>query len=139
MTTHSFRRMKELFEQIRISDLDTDLSQMFQGESGFQRLYLKLSGEPPPEWVKTFERKRRFPRHPIWRNAWVVGAHIVIDCSPEELEQFGLNHLKEDVADANSEFLESSARHEADNLRQFERKEATRKQLEELRAKLKFD
>jgi hypothetical protein len=139
MTTHSFRRMKELFEQIRITDLDVDLSQMFQGESGFPRLYLKLSGEPPPEWVKIFEQKRRFPRHPVWRNAWVVGAHIVIDCSPEGLEQFGLNHLKEDVADANNEFLESSARDDADKLRQLQKKEATRKQLEELRAKLKFD
>jgi hypothetical protein len=55
------------------------------------------------------------------------------------LEQFGLNHLKEDVANANNKFLESSARNDADNLRQFQEKEATRKQLEELRAKLKFD
>ena len=100
---------------------------------------LKLSGEPPPEWVKIFEEKRRFARHPVWRSAWVIGAHIVIDCSPEELEQSGLNHLKEDVTVANSEFLESSARREADNLRQFETQEAARKQLEELRAKLKFD
>ena len=68
-----------------------------------------------------------------------MGAHIVIDCVPEELEQSGLNHLKEDVTNANNEFLESSARHDAENLRQFENKEATRKQLEELRAKLKFD
>jgi len=131
--------MKESFEQIRISDADIDLTQTSQEASGLRRLYLKLSGEPPPEWVEIFEKKRRFPRDPIWRNAWVVGAHIVIDCVPEELEQSGLNHLKEDVTNANSEFLESSARHDAENLRQFEKKEATRKQLEELRAKLKFD
>ena len=131
--------MKELFDKIRITDLDIDLSQMSQGSSGLRRLYLKLSGEPPPEWVKAFEQERRFPRRPIWRNAWVIGAHIVIECVPEELEQFGLNHLKEDVANANNEFLESSAQDDADNLRQFQKKEATRKQLEELRAKLKFD
>jgi hypothetical protein len=131
--------MKELFDKIRITDLDIDLTQTSQEASGFRRLYLKLSGEPPPEWVKIFEQERRFPPHPIWRNSWVVGAHIVIDCVPEELEQFGLNHLKEDVANANNKFLESSARNDADNLRQFQEKEATRKQLEELRAKLKFD
>jgi hypothetical protein len=131
--------MKESFEPIRITDLDIDLTQTSQEASGLRRLYLKLSGEPPPEWVKIFEQKRRFPRDPVWRNAWVVGAHIVIDCVPEELERSGLNHLKEDVTNANNEFLESSARHEAENLRQFEKEEATRKQLEELRAKLKFD
>jgi hypothetical protein len=63
----------------------------------------------------------------------------VIDCVPEELEQFGLNHLKEDVADANDEFLASSAQDDADNLRHFQKQEAMRKQLQELRAKLKFD
>jgi hypothetical protein len=139
MTTHSFQRMKESFEQIRITDLDIDLTQTSQAASGLRRLYLKLSVEPPLEWVKIFEQHRRFPRHPVWRNAWVVGAHIVIDCVPEELEQFGLNHLKEDVANANNEFLESSARDAADNLRQCQKKEAARKQLEELKAKLKFD
>ena len=131
--------MKASFDKIRITDLDIDLTQTSQEASGLQRLYPKLSGEPPPEWVKIFEEKRRFPRHPVWRNAWVVGAHIVIDCVPEELEQSGLNHLKEDVTNANNEFLESSARHDAENLREFQDKEATRKQLEGLRAKLKFD
>jgi hypothetical protein len=131
--------MKELFDEIRITDLDSDLTQTSPEASGFRRLYLKLSREPPPEWVKTFEQERRFPPHPIWRKSGVVGAHIVIDCVPEEVEQFGLNHLKEDVANVNNKFLESSARKDADDLRQFQEKEATRKQLEELRAKLKFD
>ena len=131
--------MKEPFDEIRITDLDVELTQPSQEAPGFRRLYLKLSGEPPPEWVKIFEKKRRFPRDAVWRNAWVVGAHIVIDCVPEALEQSGLNHLKENVTNANKEFFESSARHGAENLRQFEKEEATRRQLEELRAKLKFD
>jgi len=131
--------MKELFDKIRITDLDIDRTQTSQEASGLRRLYLKLSGEPPPEWVRIFEEKRRFPRQPIWRNAWVVGGHIAIDCVPEELEQFGLNHLKEDVAKANGKFSEWSARNDAENLRQLQEKAATRKQLEELRAKLRFD
>ena len=129
----------KLFEEISITDLDVDLTQPSQEKTDFRRLYLKLSGVPPPEWVKIFEQERRFPSRPIWRNAWVVGPYIVIDCVPEELEQFGLNHLKEDVANANNEFLESSARDEADHLREFQKKQATRKQLEEVRARLKFD
>jgi len=131
--------MKESFEKIRITDLDADMTQSSQEGPGFQHLYLKLSGEPPAEWVRLFEQERRFPRHPKWRNAWVEGAHIVIDCVPEELEQFGLNHLKEDVANANDKFLESIARNDADNLRQLQEKQAARKRLAELRVKLKFD
>ena len=139
MTAHCFRPMKEPFEEIRITDLDIDLTRPSQEAPGFQRLYLKLSGEPPPEWVRIFEQARRFPARPNWRKAWVVGAHIVIECIPEELEQAHLNHLKEDVANTNKKFLESNARSDAENLRQLDDKEATRKQLMELRGKLKFD
>ncbi|HEY5911176.1 MAG TPA: hypothetical protein VJA21_11290 [Verrucomicrobiae bacterium] len=131
--------MKEPFEQIRITDLDVDLTQPSQEGAGFQRLYLKLSAEPPAEWVTLFEQERRFPRHSKWRNAWVVGTHIVIECVPEDLEQFGLNHLKEDAANANNKFVEWIARNDADNLRQFQQEEEARKQLQELRGKLKFD
>jgi hypothetical protein len=45
MTTHLFRGIKELFEQIRITDLDTDLTQPSQEASGLRRLYLKRDRE----------------------------------------------------------------------------------------------
>lgn len=131
--------MKALADEIRITDLDTDLTQPSQEASGFRRMYLKLSGEPRPEWVKIFEQARRFPRRRTWRNAWIVGEHIVIDCLPEELEQPGLNHLKEAVAHANSEFLEWSARNDAENLHQLQEQAAMQKQLEQLRVRLKFN
>jgi hypothetical protein len=131
--------MREPFAEIHITDLDVDLTQPSQGAPGFRRLHLKLSGEPPREWVKIFEERRRFPRHPIWRNAWVLGAHIVVECVPEELEQFGLNHLQEDVANANKGFAKWAARNNAEILQQQRERTAARKQLEELRARLKFD
>jgi len=43
------------------------------------------------------------------------------------------------VANTNKKFLESSARSDAENLRQLDDKQATRKGLMELRGKLKFD
>jgi hypothetical protein len=131
--------MDEPFEEMRITDLDVDLTQPSQEAPGFRRLYLKLSSEPPREWVKIFEQERRFSRHPVWRKAWVVGPHIVVECVPEELEQFQLNHLKEDVANANKKFSETAARNNAEILRQLGEQTAARKQLEELRTKLKFD
>jgi hypothetical protein len=131
--------MKEPFEEIRITDLDVDLAQPSDEAPGFRRLYLKLSGEPPPEWVRLFEQKRRFPRHPSWRKAWIVGAHIVVECVPEELEEFQLNHLKEDVADANRDFLDWTAKNEAEITGQLRERAVARQQLEKLRAKLTFD
>jgi len=131
--------MKEPFEKIRIIDLEVDLTQPSHEAPGFQRLYLKLSGEPPREWVNLFEQKRRFPLHPIWRKAWIVGAHIVIECVPEELEQSQLNHLKEDVADANKGFLEWAAKNDAQILGQLREQAVAREQLQKLRSKLKFD
>jgi hypothetical protein len=131
--------MKQPFEEIRIIDLDIDLTQPSQEAPGFRRLYLKLSEEPSPEWVKIFEQERRFPPHQIWRKAWVLGAHIVVECVPEELEQFQLNHLKEDVATVNRRFSEWTAANDAGTMRQLRERAEARKRLEELRTKLNFD
>ena len=130
--------MKEPFEEIRITDFDVALTRPSQEAPGFQRLYLKLSQEPPRQWVKIFEQERRFPRHPVWRKAWVVGAHIVVECVPEELEQFQLNHLKEDVANTNTKFLQWAANNNAEILLQLREQAEVRKQMEQLRTKLKF-
>ena len=131
--------MKEPFEEIWITDLDVDLTQPSQEAPGFRRLYLKLSEEPSPEWVKIFEQERRFPPHQIWRKAWVLGAHIVVECVPEELEQSQLNHLKEDVANANKKFWESTATKKAEIQQQLQERAAARMDLENLRTRLRFD
>jgi hypothetical protein len=131
--------MKVPFEEIRIADLDVDLTQPSQEAPGFRRLFLRLSQEPPPEWIKIFERERRFPRRRIWRNAWVVGNHIVVECVPEDLERSQLNHLKEDVAHANKKFSDYAATQKAEIEQQLQKRAEVRKQLEELRGRLKFN
>jgi hypothetical protein len=131
--------MKDVFEKVRITDLDVDLTQPSQEAPGFRRLYLKLSAEPPSEWVKVFEEERRFPSPRTWRKAWVIGARIVVECVPEELEQGQLNHLKEDVANANRKFSEWANDKKAEIARQLKERTDVRKQLERLRERLKFD
>jgi len=131
--------MKAPFEEIRITDLDVGLTQPSQEAPGFRRLYLKLSEEPSPEWVKIFEQERRFPSRPVWRKAWILGAHIVIECIPEELAQFQLNHLKEDVTNANKKFSECAATKQAELLEQLREREEARRDLENLRTRLRFD
>ena len=131
--------MKAPFEEIRITDLDVDLAQPSQEAPGFRRLCLKLSEEQSPEWVRIFERERRFPSHRIWRNAWVVGAHIVVECVPEELEQFQLNHLKQDVATVNKRVSEAAAAKMAEIRQQLQEQAKARRDLENLRTRLSFD
>jgi hypothetical protein len=131
--------MKEPISEIRITDLDVELTQPSQEAPDFRRLYLKLSEEPSPGWVKIFEQERRFPPRRIWRNAWVMGRHIVVECVPAELEQFELNHLKEDVVTVNRKFSEWTASNDADTIRQLHERAKVRTQLEELRGRLKFD
>ena len=130
--------MKARFDEIRITDLDVDLTQPSDEAPGLWRLYLKLSEEPSPEWIEIFEQERRFPAHQVWRKAWVLGPHIVVECIPQELEQFQLNHLKEDVATVNRKFAEWTASNDADTMRHLRERAEVRKQLEELRAKLEF-
>ena len=130
--------MKDPFDEIRITDLDVDLAQPSDEAPGFRRLYLKLSEKPSPEWVKIFEQERRFPPHRIWRNAWVIGRHIVVECVPEELEQFQLNHLKEDVANANRKFLECEDTKKAEIRQQLQERAEARRELENLRTRLRF-
>jgi transposase len=131
--------MKAPFVKIRITDLDVDLTQPSQEGPGFRRLYLKLSEEPPPEWVKIFEQERRFPPHQTWRKAWVLGAHIVVECFPEELEQFQLTHLKEDVVTVNKKFSECAAIKMAEIRQQLQERAEARRDLENLRTRLRFD
>ena len=131
--------MKAQCKEIRIIDLDVDLTQPSPEAPGFRRLFLKLSEEPPPEWVNMFEQVRRFPPHQIWRKAWVLGAHIVVECVPEELEQCQLNHLKEDVAIVNQRFSECAARKKAEIRQQLQDQAEARRELENLRSRLRFD
>lgn len=69
----------------------------------------------------------------------VRGAHIVVECVPEELEQSQLNHLKEEVENTNRKFSEWAAKNNAEILRQLRERVAAREQLENLRNRRRFD
>lgn len=139
MTNHCLRPMNAPCKAIRIIDLDVGLTQPSDEATGFRRLYLKLSHEPLPGWVHIFEQERRFTQHKIWRKAWIVGAHIVVECAPEELEHFQLNHLKKDVAETNRKFALWAASTHADTMRRGRERAKAQNDLERLRQKLNFD
>ena len=102
-------------------------------------MYLELSESPPPEWQSLFTEKRKFPRHSMWREAWIEGKYIVVHCVPEEIEQYHLKDLREDVQNVSlkyNQLLEQQRRNLKDDER---RKQEEREKLESIRKKLKFD
>lgn len=124
------------FEDLQIVGLDEERSYKPDPSKLLFNLYLRLSNTPPPEWQQIFEAERRFPRHTMWRRAWVDGSYIVIHCVPDELEKYHLADLREDVNRANhkyrqylTELLSQEARRIGD-----ERKE--REQLSQLKQRL---
>ena len=96
-TLSTSERELATFENIRIIDLDLARSENPNGAKSLYNMYLKLSSSPPLEWVQIFEAERRFPRHTMWRRAWIEGKYIVIHCVPEELEQYHFHDLSEDT------------------------------------------
>lgn len=94
----------EQFEDITIVDLDDKRSRNPDTTRGMYYLYLRLSSVPPVEWCRIFDAERRFPRHSMWRRAWLDGDCIVVHCPPEELERYHMKDLMQDVANANLKY-----------------------------------
>lgn len=106
-------------------------------------MYLELSQTPPSGWSGFFDQERSFPRHSMWRRAWIEGKHIVIDCVPEELERYHLSDLKEDVSNANLKYDQAAEREIQRSKREeeLEKKKADneKERLDNLKGRLDFD
>jgi hypothetical protein len=131
--------MSTKFGEIRITGLAAEKTQQSHKAAGLRLMHLTLSLRPSAEWVECFNEARRFPRHGMWRHAWIEGADIVVECVPEEIEQYHLKDLKEDVVTANQKYLEWEARVEAQAARSRDEQEKERLRLEAVKSKLKFD
>ena len=131
--------MERSFQDIRITGLDTNKSHDLPSQDGTHRLYLTLSGAPPATWRDIFGREHHTPRSSIWREAIIDGMFIVITCTPEELEKYHLQFLKEDVKNTNEKFRRSIVEQEEWSVRFRQSEEERKKRLEEVRDRLKFD
>ena len=131
--------MERAFQDIRITGLDTNKSHDLPSQDGTHRIYLTLSGVPPPTWRDIFDRERRTPRSSIWRDTTIDGMFIVITCTPEELEKYHLDFLKEDVKNTNEKFRLSIVEEQERSARFHQSEEERKKRLEEVRDRLKFD
>jgi len=103
----------EHFEDIRILGIDEEKLYKPDPNSQLYHIYFELSGEPPQEWIRAFEAERKFPRHTMWRRAWIEGKYIVVYCVPAEVARYHLRDIKEDVGTCNSKYRDHLARQAA--------------------------
>jgi hypothetical protein len=72
----------------------------------------------------------------MWRKAWIEGDCIVVKCALDELSQYHLKDLKQDVSQANQDLEKAIEQYNIKARIQAEREEAARverdKQLDKL-------
>jgi hypothetical protein len=128
----------EEFIDINLVGLDITLTRQSNTAPGLRHMFLKLSQIPSSAWVEIFMAERALPRHMMWRDAWIEGDAIVVDCVPEEIQQHHLADLKQDVANSNKKYRDFLRRDHGEKQRRQQAEEAEKKRLEEIRRKLDF-
>ena len=98
--------MSDAAIDIRITDLDEEMTRQSDTASGLRHLYLELSANPPNNWKEIFEHLHANSFDLMKRRAWIEGNYIVIDCVPEEIAAHHLPALKQEVAQTNKLFSE---------------------------------
>lgn len=127
------------FEDIKIVELDVEMTRPSEQASGMRHMFLKLSAYPSSEWANFFESERRFPRHNMWRHAWIEGNYIVVDCVPEEIKQYHLADLKTDVANSNKKYKDFLQQVEERTLAENRRQAQEDERLKNLKDGLNFE
>jgi hypothetical protein len=134
----SERKLLE-FEDIKIVDLDEERSYNPDESKALYNMYLKLSRNPPAEWQQIFLSERQFPRHTMWRRAWIEGYYIVIYCVPGELEQYHMQDLLRDVKNSNKRYRDYLAEQAKKEVAERDLLRTERDKLRAIRKRLGFD
>ncbi len=124
---------------LRIVGIVKEKTQQDREFSGLQHYYFQLSGNPPPGWKKHFDESRRFPRHSMWREAWVSGDCVAVKCALNELERYHLRDLKQDVETANEKYAQEIVAQEARRRHEQEQREKEEAKRNAALDKLNFD
>jgi hypothetical protein len=126
------------FEDIAIVGLDVMRTRQSDKAPGLRHMFLSLSARPSSAWAEMFTAERRFPRHTMWRKAWVEGSAIVVDCVPEEIESHHLGDLRQDVTNTNRKYRDYLTRVHAQDARHEAAEAQERDRLASLRDRLSF-
>ena len=127
------------FEDIKILEIEDSKSYKPDPSESLYNIYFKLSTSPPSDWQKIFEAERRFPRHTMWRDAWIEGDCIVIHCVPDEIEKYHADDIREDVKNSNFKYRQYLMEESRKEAKKADRVLSERNQIKELKQKIKFD
>lgn len=94
----------EGFEDLKIVEVDKSKTYKPDNNKELYNVYFVLSDVPSREWVEIFEAERRFPRHSMWRKAWIDGYNIVVHCGLDEVKKFHMQDINEDVVNSNKKY-----------------------------------
>jgi hypothetical protein len=123
---------------IRIIGVVKERTRQDRQYSGLQDYYLQLSEKPPQGWENFFKRSRHFPRHSMWREAWIEGDCVVVKCAIDELGCYHVNDLKQDISTANKNYVEAKSTAERKRKLEIEREKAERLKRDQLLENLDF-
>jgi hypothetical protein len=128
----------EDFHDIKIIGFAEELVRASEKGEDFKLMPLQLSGIPPTGWASLLEWRYAQSHPGIKRSVKVEGAHIYVDCVPEELALI-LEELKPMVAATNADHRSSIAQ-QRQLLDDAQGKSASDKErVEAVKKKLKFD
>jgi len=124
------------FDDIKIFEIDENRTYKPDDTKALFNVYLKLSSQPSYDWQKIFEAERKFPRHTMWRRAWIDGSYIVIHCGLEEIEKFHLDDLQEDVNNSNKKYRDYLTEEARKDSKETLYKKSVKDKLTEIKRKL---
>ena len=128
----------ETFDNIRITGTDKDRLYRPDATKLLYNVYFSLSVNPPSEWVQIFEEERRFPRHSMWRRAWIDSKYIVIHCCLDEIKMH-LNDLKADVTNSNNKYRIYLRRQTLEKEKKKQRENKEKTNIDSAFSELEFD
>lgn len=127
------------FDDILILELDDRRSYKPDPAKTLYNLFLRLSALPSEEWRRIFEAERSFPRHSMWRKAWIDGQYIVVHCPLNELERFHARDLHDDLRSTNSKFRRYLQEQAQEELRDSHEARLEREQFAEIKKRLNLE
>jgi len=120
----------EGFENIAIIGIDKNKTYNPDEGKALYNIYFELTEYPPQEWVELFDAERQFPRHTMWRKAWVEGKYIVVYCVPEEIKKYHLRDIKQDVGNCNDKYRQFLQRESIQRAREQQRDQENEQALD---------
>ncbi|MCC5842561.1 MAG: toll/interleukin-1 receptor domain-containing protein [Opitutales bacterium] len=118
------------FDDIAIRGIDKSKLYRPNPDKSLYHVYFELSRNPPREWTEIFDAERQFPRHSMWRHAWVEGRYIVVHCVPEEVKEYHLSDIKQDVETSNAKYRDFLRRVAAQRVREMQKEKQIKHELD---------